>query len=520
MEGGSTSGAERVERQLSVRRLMLVFSVVVSLLASSNLILSHLANSTSTGGRGPWFAPYVDVTFTPTFAFQDPNYNPVPRAVLAFVVSDPDHSCSPSWGGAYTLDEASASLDLDRRLSHMRQNAGVPMVSFGGLNNVELAVACKSQQDLANAYQSVVQRYHTSVVDFDIEGTAVTDTASNQRRAAAIRTLQQQVASKGGKLAVWLTLPVAPTGLDSAAQSLVADTIGAGVDLAGVNVMTMDFGASAAGRSLLDAVKSAISSTHDELMSIFAAKGLKLSPSAAWQRLGATVMIGQNDEPREVLTTGDANRFTSFAQQVGLGRVSMWSINRDSQCGNGYAVVGVLSNSCSGTPQKQLEFTHIFSQLNGVPANSPALATMPSVNPVTVDDPSKSPYPIWLPGQMYWAGYKVVWHGSVYQAKWFSQGQPPDTPVQHPWDSAWLLVGPVLPGDHPAPVPTVSPGTYPNWSATATYRPGSRVLLNGLPYQAKRFTLGDSPDVEMPDPSLSPWKPLFTLPGEPQQPGG
>lgn len=60
-------------------------------------------------------------------------------------------------------------------------------------------------------------------------------------------------------------------------------------------------------------------------------------------------------------------------------------------------------------------------------------------------------------------------------------------------DTPWTLIGPVLPGEHPAAVPTVSPGTYPRWSATAVYVAGDRVQLEGVAYQTKWWTQGDVP---------------------------
>ena len=62
--------------------------------------------------------------------------------------------------------------------------------------------------------------------------------------------LQQDRKSSGKSLEVWLTLPADPAGLTQAGRDLVSRTLGAGVELAGVNIMTMDFGGSkAAGQT-------------------------------------------------------------------------------------------------------------------------------------------------------------------------------------------------------------------------------------------------------------------------------
>ena len=52
--------------------------------------------------------------------------------------------------------------------------------------------------------------------------------------------------------------------------------------------------------------------------------------------MGATPMIGQNDTPDEVFTLADATALNQFALSHKLGRMSMWSANRDIVCGTNY----------------------------------------------------------------------------------------------------------------------------------------------------------------------------------------
>jgi chitinase len=64
-------------------------------------------------------------------------------------------------------------------------------------------------------------------------------------------------------------------------------------------------------------------------------------------------------------------------------------------------------------------------------------------------------------------------------------------------------------------IPTLPAGTYPAWSVGTQYAVGDRVLYQGLPYQAKWINQGTSPASESTDPSGSPWKALYSIPGEP-----
>jgi chitodextrinase len=73
----------------------------------------------------------------------------------------------------------------------------------------------------------------------------------------------------------------------------------------------------------------------------------------------------------------------------------------------------------------------------------------------------------------------------------------------------------VLSTDHPPALPTLKAGTYPAWLPGVAYKQGEKVLRNGLPYAAKYYTQGSDPAAVLTNPSGSPWKALYTIPGEP-----
>ena len=56
--------------------------------------------------------------------------------------------------------------------------------------------------------------------------------------------------------------------------------------------------------------------------------------------------------------------------------------------------------------------------------------------------------------------------------------------------------------------PQLSAGYYAQWTGTAIYNTGQRVLFNGVPYQAKWWNQGQSPAAATSDPGNSPWAPL------------
>jgi chitinase len=501
------------QRRLSPWRVMLAIFILVSLPTGTVFALQRWHTGQPAASNKPWFASYVDVTATPAFAFEQMGTTSKRDAILSFIVSSSLDACTPSWGGAYTLSQATGALDLDRRIARLQQQGGSVAISFGGQKNQELAVTCTDPGKLFDAYESVVNQYNINTIDLDLEGAGLTDAAAASRRAVAIAQLQSERRAAGKAFAVWLTLPVTPQGLDEDGTNAVSQLLAHHVDLAGVNLMTMDYGSSLAkGTTMADAAETALIQTERQLGILYRRAGIHLNDSTLWTKLGVTPMIGQNDTPDEVFTLADATALNRFALSHKVERMSMWSANRDIACGANYVFTQVVSDACSGVQQDANGFANrLGAGFDGSIFLSAGLITKADAFSKIAqqpDDPATSPYQIWSPTGAYLKGTKVVWHHNVYQAKWWTQGDVPDNPVLQPWQTPWELIGPVLPGEKPIPQPTLPPGTYPNWSGTATYNAGDRVLFNGVPYQAKWWNTGQSPAAAASNPDSSPWVPL------------
>jgi chitinase len=192
----------------------------------------------------------------------------------------------------------------------------------------------------------------------------------------------------------------------------------------------------------------------------------------------------------------------------------MWSLNRDSQCGASFPEIGLISYTCSGTAQSSLQFADIFNKLPGQAIAFADLATAPSP-PAPNTNPSDAPYPIWSATEQYPAGYKVVEHGEIYSAKWYNSGDDPAAVVQYSYETPWELIGPVLRGDRAPVIPKLAPGTYPLWKIGASYTAGDKVIFHGLGYVAKWDNQGVTPANSANNPTGSPWRPLYQIPGEP-----
>jgi hypothetical protein len=294
------------------------------------------------------FAPYVDATAWPTYNFVSAAQTAgIKYFTLAFIVAGSNDE--PAWGGyqAYDVVGSSFSSTMQANINALRAMGGDVMVSFGGAANQELAEVISSVPALTAAYKSVINTYGLTHIDFDIEGAAVADTASIDRRSQAIAALQQQAAAAGKTLDVTFTLPVLPTGLTADGLYVLQSALKYGVQISGVNIMAMDYGDSAApnpsgqmGTYAIDAATS----VFGQLQSLY---GSQKTAAQLWHMLGITPMIGVNDVSDEVFTTADAQKVLAFAKQMGLDELSMWSLNRDQPGG-------------SGITQQAFDFANVF----------------------------------------------------------------------------------------------------------------------------------------------------------------
>lgn len=494
-------------RQFSFLRLGIAL-VVAAVLAVAGFVGWNFTQQNS-GTADRWFGGYVDATTTPTFNFESLGASEYRNLVLSFIVSD-EGECAPSWGGYYLPDEAATELDLDRRVARVIESGREVVVSFGGQLNESLATACDSSGELADAYSAVIDRYGATVLDMDIEGDALGDEAGRLRRVEAVKQLQDEFSGQNKSLGVWLTLPADRTGLTADGVAAVREYLQAGVTLSGVNFMVMNFGVPSANESQSALAIESLQAGHAQLRNLYWLETEFFSNEQVWRRIGATPMIGQNDNADEAFSLEDARRLRSFADEVGLGRLSFWSLNRDAPCEANYPNLSVAANFCSGIAQSDGQFAQIFSDgLTGGASASTAeiIAEDPEHAAAVEDDPATSPYQIWNDTSSYPAETKVVWHGNVYVSQWWTRGDQPDLPAGE-GGSAWRLIGPVMPDDRPVEEPQLPEGFYALWDPAAVYHRGDRIMHEGSAYEAKWWTQGDSPDAQSADPGASPWAPL------------
>ncbi|MFJ5885815.1 cellulose binding domain-containing protein [Kitasatospora cineracea] len=318
--------------------------------AASAAVTATAGTGTSAGTA----APYVDLGAYPTPSLPALSAaSGIKEFSLAFIING-SQPCTASWFGAYDPATGWNKADMDA----IRDAGGDVRPSFGGANGTELAQSCTTVAALAAQYQKVVDVYALDRVDFDIEGTAVTDHASVDRRSAALAQVQAAQRAKGRDLKVSLTLPVLPSGLTADGVYILQSAKNAGLSVDLVNVMAMDFGdwaaPSPAGKMGAYAIQSA-QSTQAQIRSVWT----NLTDAQAYAMVGVTPMLGQNDTASEVFNVSDAQQLLAFAQQNHLGELAFWEMTRDAN-----ACTGSLPK-CTNVPQTPYQFSKLFAAYQG-----------------------------------------------------------------------------------------------------------------------------------------------------------
>ena len=357
------------------RRARLTLAAVAMTAAAAMTGAAASAQAATT----PSFAPYVDMTLQ-SKATNSANITQsgAKASTLAFIVSGA--ACQASWGGFYGLNASDSWFDAKQVISDARAAGSEPIISFGGASGQELARTCTNATDLAAQYQSVIDAYNVRSLDFDIEGADQGDPTSIARRFQAIAKVQAAGIAAGKPVTVSLTLPTMPTGLTADGMNVLRSAVANGVDVSVVNVMAMDYYDSSqnpAGK-MGDYAIQAGEALKAQLATVYTGR----SDAELYRMIGITPMIGINDNSVEIFTTADATKVLNWANTKSIGRIAMWSLNRDFQCATPSNFTG---NYCSGVTQSPMQFSSIWKGFGGAPPINPT--------PTPTPTPTGGPWP-------------------------------------------------------------------------------------------------------------------------------
>ena len=168
------------------------------------------------------YAPYIDTIDNFDFVKLSSTIGTA-RYILGFVTAD--RLGKPAWGG----NVSTSLLPQISRIQRVRQFGGDIAVSFGGPRGKELAESSRTLNQLILNYQNVIDGYSASWIDFYLTDSGLSNSTAVELRSKALRTLQ--VSNPNIRLS--LSLPVTPTGFDSAAMSALKSAMNAGVRIDG-----------------------------------------------------------------------------------------------------------------------------------------------------------------------------------------------------------------------------------------------------------------------------------------------
>jgi hypothetical protein len=308
-------------------------------------ILGSLLSAAGAGWPARVFAPYMYIGSGDNFKLtQCDDACGQKFYTLAFIIAD-QHG-NPAWDGHVPM---ATNLYADQ-INLIRSRGGDVIVSFGGADGTEIALAETNVLALTAKYQAVIDQYQFTWLDFDIEGGALAKTAVNERRDLALAALQ----AKYPALRISYTLPVDPNGVSRESRAVLADAKAKGVKVYSANVMTMDFGKDfSQGKKMCDVSIASALKAHEQCQAI--------DPAI---RIGLTPMIGQNDERGEIFTLDDARALKQWADsQPWVCSLSFWAVNRDA----GKDDKQKNGNTTSGIEQKPWDFTRIFEPFTTAP---------------------------------------------------------------------------------------------------------------------------------------------------------
>jgi hypothetical protein len=277
---------------------------------------------------------------------------------LGFLQAASAGSCTLTWDGSQSAD----SPLYQSEIGQLKQQDGNVALAFGGQsagdNGTEIADSCSSVSALAADYEAVINTYHVSRLDMDVELNALNNSAGIDRRNKALALTETWAASHGYPLQIQYTLPVQPSGLEPNALAVLRSAVQAGVKVTLVNLMTFDYYDLPGGVDMGSAATEAATSVNSQLAALYPKK----SRQERYALEGITFLPGIDDNPSktEVTQLSNAKQILSFARGHSLGLLGIWAIQRD----NGGCPGSVDSNTCSGISQDSWAFSHLVESFS------------------------------------------------------------------------------------------------------------------------------------------------------------
>lgn len=308
------------------------------------------------------YAPYYETYLAPN----TPSITATAQAsgekyyTLAFLQSAKKGSCTLEWNSSSTMPLTYYNTDI----ASLRALGGDVIPSFGGYsadhNGTDIADSCTSVAQIAADYEQVVTTLGVTRLDFDVESSALNDSAGIARRSQAIAQTEAWAAANGIPLQIQFTLPAEQYGLDPNGEAVLQSAVANGAAVTSVNLMAFDYYIAGEGTvNMGQAAVNAVTNAHTQMASIFTSA----TAAQLWTMEAVTLMPGIDDKKsgNEVTSLADAQTLLAFAQANNINLLTIWAAQRD----NGGCPGTAGNNLCSGITQNAWDFGHTLGAFTG-----------------------------------------------------------------------------------------------------------------------------------------------------------
>jgi chitinase len=329
---------------------------------------------------------------------------------MAFILAG-NGGCTPSWDGT---DPVSSDTQVGSVINEVRNDGGDVIVSAGGYNGTKLGQVCGSAAATAAAYQQVINTYGLHAFDFDLEEPEIENTTAISYELGAAQILQKN----NPGLFVSITMPSIATGANYFGGLLLDEAKTLGFTPNDYTIMPFDGGFNGGSSQV-----AALQGFNAQLMSTFG-----WSSAQAYAHEGFSGMNGRTDTG-EYFYQSDFQTVLSFAESVGLGRYSFWSVNRDREC-NPVDNNDVTSSDCSSVAQNSWDFTAYTVAFAKQAPVTPPTSSSPTPPPTTSSPPPGGgcTAAAWVNNQAYTSGAVVSYGGDQWTANQWNYDEVPGGP--------------------------------------------------------------------------------------------
>lgn len=233
------------------------------------------------------------------------------------------------WGGYDSLAKNSTSSQYQgimKSMENVKNIGGDITISVGGQLGKAPWVVSNNEDKLYAMYKDIIETYNLDRLDLDIEESNQGEN-ENKINARAIKRVQDETG-----VDIILTIPIMPDGWKEKQLKVIRAYMDADVEITLINSMTMCYGYGVAEtEDYGDASIRAMESANKQMIELYKERGINLTESEAYARMGATVAIGYDSTLYPTFTSAMARKVAEHAKEKSYGMLSYWSVGRDAK---------------------------------------------------------------------------------------------------------------------------------------------------------------------------------------------